>query len=524
MQPSNPAAANTYDEFPYLGRAFNYTHPDRLCAHAALHGLKPMPVERCRVLELGCGEGGNLLPMAYGLPGSQFLGIDLAATPMARGNARARELGLSNVRLEALDILDFPDDAGPFDYIIAHGIYSWVPLAVREKMMALCGAQLAPHGVAYISYQTQPGSYRSTIVHEMMRFQASRHPGATPEEVVRAGLEMLRLVVGSKTEPDFYRAFLEIELRDLEARAAMPGGYSFVYHDIGVEVSEPVTFYRVMEQAGRHALRFLSELRPEAPDFRRYTPAAVERLESLGGDVLAREQYQDFFADNNFRRTLFCRADAPVDHATPPERVYPLHVAATLQPANDDADTTPGDPLANEDFITPRGPKITVNQPVVKEAFRRLERAWPASIPFAELVGEDAPDESAARGLATILLSLYHADLIALTTGPARAAASAGERPVASAFVRWQIAQDLPNVATLAHGEVEITAPPLRRFLTLLDGTRDRAAILRDWQAWLETARAADPSLPTPEELEQSMDAVLQRCVRLQLLVEPGIS
>ena len=126
-----------------------------------LLGMQPAPVGKCRVLELGCGDGANLLPMAYLLPDSRFYGIDLAAKPIAQGVAHAAELGVSNLRLEAMDIMDFPADAGEFDYIIVHGIYSWVPEFVREKILAICAAHLAPQGIAYVSYKTYPGSYVS---------------------------------------------------------------------------------------------------------------------------------------------------------------------------------------------------------------------------------------------------------------------------------------------------------------------------------------------------------------------------
>ena len=74
-----------YDELPYPGSAFAQTHPDRLATLATLFGMTPAPVERCRVLELGCGDGGNLIPMAFALPESRFTGVDLATTAIARG-------------------------------------------------------------------------------------------------------------------------------------------------------------------------------------------------------------------------------------------------------------------------------------------------------------------------------------------------------------------------------------------------------------------------------------------------------
>jgi cyclopropane fatty-acyl-phospholipid synthase-like methyltransferase len=130
--------SNAYDEVSYPGFPFSRTHPDRLATIATLFGMKPAPVENCRVLELGCGDGGNLLPMAFGLRGSEFAGIDLAGLPIARGRAMAEALGLKNVSLRQEDILQFSACRGQYDYIIAHGIYSWVPTVVQDKLLQIC--------------------------------------------------------------------------------------------------------------------------------------------------------------------------------------------------------------------------------------------------------------------------------------------------------------------------------------------------------------------------------------------------
>ena len=110
-----------YDVVAYPPGSYRQSHPDRLATLATLLGMDVAPVGACRVLEVGCGDGSNLIPMAVGLPGSEFFGVDLAAAPIARGNAVIAAAGLGNVRLEALDLMAFPEDAGTFEYIVAHG-------------------------------------------------------------------------------------------------------------------------------------------------------------------------------------------------------------------------------------------------------------------------------------------------------------------------------------------------------------------------------------------------------------------
>ena len=92
-----------YDRVPYPGLPFAQTHPDRLATLAILFGLAPAPVTGCRVLELGCGDGGNLIPMAFEQPGSEFLGIDLARSGIEQGRRAIESLGLPNIRLEQAD-------------------------------------------------------------------------------------------------------------------------------------------------------------------------------------------------------------------------------------------------------------------------------------------------------------------------------------------------------------------------------------------------------------------------------------
>src|SRR5262252_5947803 len=141
-----------YDEVRYTSRPLAQTHPDRLATLASWFGMRPAAVDRCRVLELGCGTGANLIPMALGLPESSFVGVDLATSAIAEGQAMATALELANIDLRALDVRTIPDQLGAFDYIIAHGLFSWVTHDVQEHILEVCTTRLTPEGVAYISY------------------------------------------------------------------------------------------------------------------------------------------------------------------------------------------------------------------------------------------------------------------------------------------------------------------------------------------------------------------------------------
>jgi len=158
----------SYDEAPYPFLSHSNTHPDRLAVIATLLNLDVAPVQNCRVLEIGCAVGGNLIPMAEALPDSQFVGIDNASKQIQQAQELATALDLQNIAFHTMDILNIDSELGAFDYIIAHGIYSWVPANVREKLLEICRQNLAPDGIAYISYNVLPGYHMMSMIREMM--------------------------------------------------------------------------------------------------------------------------------------------------------------------------------------------------------------------------------------------------------------------------------------------------------------------------------------------------------------------
>jgi tRNA G46 methylase TrmB len=110
---------NSYDEVPYDSKPFVQTHPDRLATLALLFGLSPPPITHCRVLELGCASGGNLIPMACTLFESEFVGVDLSGREIEMGRETVRALGLNNIVLKHASILDIDEGWGLFDTLSA---------------------------------------------------------------------------------------------------------------------------------------------------------------------------------------------------------------------------------------------------------------------------------------------------------------------------------------------------------------------------------------------------------------------
>ena len=173
-----------YDTTPYTSNSFPQSAPGHLAAIAHLFGLEVADVSTARVLEIGCAAGGNLMPFAAAHPAACVVGIDLSQVQVDHGRARAQALDIDNLELLASDIARIELDAlGQFDFVIAHGVYSWVPPEVQEALLSALRRSLAPEGVAYMSYNVYPGWKAKEIVRDAMLLASG--DSATSDEKVR---------------------------------------------------------------------------------------------------------------------------------------------------------------------------------------------------------------------------------------------------------------------------------------------------------------------------------------------------
>lgn len=472
----------SYDVVSYPSFAILYTHPNRLATVASLLGMKPAPVERCRVLEIGCFDGLNLAAMAVSLPHSEFVGVDSAGTAIARGRAMAEEVGLKNLTLRHLDILEMAPDYGCFDYIIVHGLYTWVPQPVCDQIMAICKGSLAPQGVAYISYNTFPGCHNRVMLREMMQFH--NRDFHDPEQVMQQGLNLLKLLANSlekDTEP--YTQFLKGELTRLGGRPL-----ESLYHDELSPVFTPLYFHQFMAHAQRQGLQFLGEA-----DFfdmmpRGLTPKAVEILEKIGDDVVLREQYLDFMRGRHFRKTLLCHQDVILNRHFTADGVRSYHVSTFAKPSSTSPDS---DLNVKETFQNDNGATLTSADPLARTLFWYLLDKDPERVPFERLATEvterarrqfgitPKPDEDPVAEIADFVWVTYRAGLLDLHVYVAPYVAQVSEKPLASPLARWQ-ARRSDLVATLHHRTLKLGNAIQRGVLALLDGSRDRAALHAD--------------------------------------------
>jgi methyltransferase-like protein/SAM-dependent methyltransferase len=477
-RPVNPAIS--YDDVPYDSNPFAQTHPDRLATVATLLGLSPPPVERCRVLELGCAAGGNLIPMAQGLPDSTFLGLDLSARQIEDGVRHLQRLGLANIQLRQANILDLDASLGQFDYIICHGVYSWVPPSVQEKILDICKTNLTPDGIAFVSYNTYPGWHFRGIIRDVMLYHCQRFDDPRLKVgQARALLDFMVASLAKETTP--YPLYLKSELEQMRNH-----NDSYILHEHLEDCNVPIYFHQFVERVTAHRLRYLGEAEISSMVPSNFGPEAQEGLQRLSADLVQLEQFMDFLRNRTFRQTLLVHDQHnPVYHIDPKLAAL-FHICSPAVPAENAPDlrtTTP------EQFRGRNNVILTSQDPLVKAAMHHLASLWPRTVPFAQLLaaarrmlGRSSTDPAALgmdeQSLGTSLLTFYTsapANLVDFSIRPMLLPNAVPERPRATPLVRLQ-AETSRAVTNLRHEMVQVDDFS-RILLLLLDGTRNRAAL-----------------------------------------------
>jgi SAM-dependent methyltransferase len=473
-------AATSYDEVAYPTRARGWTHPDRLAVIASLAGMTPAAPSQARVLEVGCGDGANLMGIAFHYPGARVAGFDLAAAPLERGRRLAARLGLRNLELRHADLLDFrPGEQ--FDYIIAHGVYSWVPEAVRARILQLCHDCLAPQGVAYISYNVLPGWYFRLPVRDLMLF----HTGdiADPAAKLAASSDIAAWMAQSSPENDYGRV-----LRD-EVRGLAECDAGHIYHDDLSPVNEPLYLHQFLAAAAGHGLQYVADA--DSLLAAALGSEATKAAPWAGDDMVRAEQYLDFLRLRRFRQSILCHEGVALDRRLASLKLQNLHAASSIT-------AEPEQPDGTQRFRLHAGCAITTNQPFVKNLLTTLGAAWPSTRPLAEFTGWHENREN--------ILMLFASDALRLRATPVSLPRLPGVRPQVSLLARAEVETGSPFATNPYHFMMDVREPFLRALLPLLDGTRDRAALISELAAAISSGRLSlGEDAPRDEEALAAM-------------------
>lgn len=463
--PEAADASTSYDQVPYLSGARGATSIDRLGTLGRLLGMEVADPQHCRVLELGCGDGGNLIPMAVSFPNSEFLGVDLARTAVERGLGAIGELRIPNIRLVQGTFAAVGEDNDAFDYVIAHGIYSWVPAEVRDQLLDVIRRVLAPNGVAFVSYNALPGSHMRGVLREMMLLHTRSI--TDPAEKIAQARELLAMLMRAPAQAgDVYRPLLQSEVG-----IAMQTSDFLLYHDDLSEVNQPFFFADFMADAQRHGLQFAAEANFSQMSTESLPPDLAGQLAELGQrDLLAKEQYLDFMTCRSFRQTLLCHEAVGMDRRVSLGRVRSFRIAS-------DAREVPGE---HPDggvvaFAGPNTSALHSDHAAAIAVLRRLSSIYPRSLPFDELAtGAGAYANGDAESLAEVLFRAYSAGVLEFHISEPGAVFDVSARPVASPWGRYRAASG--RVVSLYHHSVSL-GEGQAGVLQLLDGAHTASAI-----------------------------------------------
>ena len=436
----------SYDLVPYESQPFAQSEPDAIAAMARLFGLSPVPPDKARVLELGCSAGGNIIPLAARYPGMKVTGIELSKVEATEGQETIKALGLKNITIRQADILDVLKEKNEYDYIIAHGVFSWVPEHVQEAILNICGQQLSDDGVAYISYNVYPGWKMREVIREMMLF----HAGALTDPAVklqqgRAILDYARKINSGDS------AFGKLLAQ--EAEIVMKANDYYLFHDHMEENNRPCFFKDFVARGSKYGVVYLGEasLVDMAPQrFGGDIPQTLAMLSN--GNILATEQYMDMFTNRMFRQTLLVKESAMprINRAVSDKSVRHLHFTAEL---------TRGTPTegALGVYTDRHGRTLTVREPVMLAVADSLLSHSPYTTSVDDIiallrerkVGEGLADDVLAEAVGAQIITLLLQGLVKIrfskkglvgsaekprAFGPARHALEKGARVVPNTF------------------------------------------------------------------------------------------
>lgn len=301
-----------YKELGYKSYPFPFTTPAYLEAYGTLVGLKPPTAKTARVLELGATYGGNIISQAAHNPEATFVGIELSQDQVEKGNKIIGDAKLDNVSLVQGDILNFDESMGTFDYIIAHGFYSWISDEMKDKLLDIISNHLADNGIAYVSYNTYPGWHTMEEVRQLMLFANRGHDESTHKEKVLRGKTVGSLIGAQILNYDNLK---ERNSKFLGAlRSVMQKDDYYVGHDHLEPHNDPCYLYQFNDHLKTNNLTYVGDADLTLSMVRTYDESIADKLEQLAPNSQAdQEQYLDFMLDTTFRKSIICKASAAKD-------------------------------------------------------------------------------------------------------------------------------------------------------------------------------------------------------------------
>ena len=432
---ADPLVSELYQNHSYPAMSHPLSDPAVTAVAARLGGLTPAQPRHARMLEIGCASGHNLLPLARRWPQSQWIGMDLSGKAVAAARQLAAEAGIGNATFHAADLREFDPRGEPFDYILAHGFFSWVPDAAKLALLDFCRRHLAPAGIATISFNLSAGwAHRLPVIAMVRGLRQATGAGLIDT------LEMLREAADPVTP---HGAHLRWIITDMLAK----GPEILTFDDFG-PVNDPWPFDQFVLAAARAGLRWLGESDPAENLPCALGDASRAALAPLAANPLQAQLAADFVAGRTFRSGVLCRDDAPTLPGLTANGVFDFSVRAGA--------------------VTP-----AAAAPLAQAFYQTLAALAPACVPMREIL--TALPEAPRPALARLVFDGITRGWIRPRIEPLRFDPLPPERPCLNSLLLACARRTLPLVDVwhmpcgfpLAHHEV----------LVAMDGTRTRTEL-----------------------------------------------
>ncbi|MEQ1753048.1 MAG: class I SAM-dependent methyltransferase [Micropepsaceae bacterium] len=489
-----------YDELPYPSLPVSYCHPSSLAALVRLFALKPPVTATARILEMGCASGGNLIPLAVQYPNASFVGVDLSDVQVRAANTRISELGLRNISVTQGDLLKASFSPDAFDYILCHGVFSWVGRPVQDAILRICSNSLSADGIAVISFNVLPGWHLRRVVRDICLLHAGK--GSQSERVGRARRALVE-IANNLSGSDVYTTLLQAEARRLQK---MPSAY--ISGEFLAEHNLPCLFSEFYSRSKQVGLEYVCDAEFSTSLPQQMAPASAQLIGAMsGGNAGAAQQYIDLFTGRPFRRAILVHGGRVSGdmNAVDPSGLQEMHFAAEL---------TPNRRAAGSSQMQPDN--------ISEQLLHRLAAESPSTMTFHDLSGFASRHNTSADTVRDSILELMNRGQVAAFADPLHVGRGDTSHPTAWPVARLDAKAPQPWLTSQHHRAIR-KIPALALLLPLMDGSRTRTELQSELevavqQGKLDLPRPANGTAPQPASTPNIFAAAMEYAARNGLL------
>ncbi|MBL1210761.1 class I SAM-dependent methyltransferase [Geminocystis sp. GBBB08] len=293
----------------------NYTYgfygelsPLKLALATAVNSVHPPDLNKpFNYCELGCGRGytTNLLASAY--PHAQFYANDFNPNHILEAKTLASSATNQNVHFFDDSFTKFiHQDLPQFDFIVLHGIYSWITPENRQAIVKFIDQKLTVGGLVYLSYNALPGWSVAIPIQGLML----RHRQQSSEPILES-IEQALNFTGKLIDTKAGYFVQNPNLKNRYERLKLQNRY-YLAHEYFNEQWNSFYFDQVVQELEEAKLNFIGSAQlTDYVDVLNLSQEAQKELNEIK-DPIYKEVVRDFYLNTQFRRDIFARGKLPM--------------------------------------------------------------------------------------------------------------------------------------------------------------------------------------------------------------------